>query len=258
MIVQKDTSFLTHEVNGIGISQRVTDGFINGTAMCVAHNKLIADWFRNQETIELLFALAEDLGINFNHGISHNSSITSISKAYPQLVTSKRGSPETGGGTYIHPDLAIQLAQWCNKTFAIQVSRWVRDLMVYLATAPQREWDGYRIEGKVTHRQLTDAIASYIERHPELSTNARGWLYTNAAEAVNLAIFNRKAKRLAEELGADRNRLRDSFNSEELLYIREVEDTAVRLIDQLDINPVDAVKMAAERLLIPKQHRLAA
>jgi hypothetical protein len=115
-----------------------------------------------------------------------------------------------------------------------------------------------RIEGKITHRQLTDAIASYIERHPELSANARGWLYTNAAEAVNLAIFNRKAKRLAEELGADRDRLRDSFNSDELLYIREVEDTAVRIIDQLDINPVEAVKMSADRLLIPKQHRLAA
>jgi KilA-N domain len=45
------------------------------------------------------------------------------------LILSKRGSPENGGGTWLHPDLAIQLAQWCSPAFAIQVSRWVREWM---------------------------------------------------------------------------------------------------------------------------------
>jgi KilA-N domain len=48
---------------------------------------------------------------------------------FPGLIVSKRGSPQTGGGTWLHPDLAIQLAQWCNTPFALQVSRWVREWM---------------------------------------------------------------------------------------------------------------------------------
>ena len=31
-------------------------------------------------------------------------------------------------GTWIHPDLGIQLAQWCSPSFSIQVSKWIREL----------------------------------------------------------------------------------------------------------------------------------
>ncbi|MCC5637621.1 hypothetical protein LC593_17600 [Nostoc sp. CHAB 5844] len=30
---------ISKDVNGITVEQRITDGFINGTAMCVAHGK---------------------------------------------------------------------------------------------------------------------------------------------------------------------------------------------------------------------------
>ncbi len=32
------------------------------------------------------------------------------------------------GGSWIHPDLAVQLAQWISPIFALQVSEWVREL----------------------------------------------------------------------------------------------------------------------------------
>jgi KilA-N domain len=51
-------------------------------------------------------------------------------KMFPALVVSKRGSPENGGGTWLHPDLAVQLAQWCSPAFAIQVSRWIQDWII--------------------------------------------------------------------------------------------------------------------------------
>jgi hypothetical protein len=34
------------------------------------------------------------------------------------------------GGSWIHPDLAVQLAQWISPSFAIQVSRWIRELFI--------------------------------------------------------------------------------------------------------------------------------
>jgi len=112
-----------------------------------------------------------------------------------------------------------------------------------------------RIRGKQIRRRLTDAIAAYIERHSELSENDRKWLFVNASQRVILAVFGRKAAKLAEDLKTERDRLRDALTPEELLLLQEVEDTAVRLIDWRDIHPDEAIKQAAERLLIPVQRR---
>lgn len=103
--------------SGIVVEQRLIDGFINGTAMCVAHGKFLPNWFRNLETIDFIAALADDLEVN--HANSHDSSIASIAAAYPDLITVRRGSPSMGGGTWIHPDLAVPLAQWCNPRFSL-------------------------------------------------------------------------------------------------------------------------------------------
>lgn len=109
------------------IGQRRNDGYINGTALCVAHNKDISDWLKTDDAWDMVIALADDLGIEPKCPKSGNSVYTRVSATYPTLVVVKRGSPETGGGTWVHPDLVVYLAQWCNKPFAIQVSRWVRE-----------------------------------------------------------------------------------------------------------------------------------
>jgi len=107
----KAESAIKYEINNIAVEQQIVDGFINGTAMCVAHGKEIKHWFENRETLELIQALTQDLGIEIKRRNSDVSSATRVSATYPDLVISKRGSPENGGGVWLHPDLAIQLAQ---------------------------------------------------------------------------------------------------------------------------------------------------
>jgi hypothetical protein len=123
-----NSTAIKHELNSIVVEQRVADGFINGTAMCVAHGKLIKEWLSNQSTLELLKALTIDIGFEVKGGNSPLSSATRVSAAFPDLIVSKRGSPENGGGVWLHPDLAIQLAQWCNPFFGSCRSRCNRDL----------------------------------------------------------------------------------------------------------------------------------
>lgn len=125
--------FHRRRVNNVCIDQRKDNGFVNATAMAKAHGKKINDWLRNSETLELMDALAEDLDIKCsNYGNSRNSNIsrlsaTKVSELYPDLVFVKRGSADNGGGIWIHPDLSIDCASWCNKRFAIQVSRWIQE-----------------------------------------------------------------------------------------------------------------------------------
>ncbi len=118
------------------------------------------------------------------------------------------------------------------------------------------QWQTARLEGKEARRELTDAIKAYIDRHPDLSENNKKWLYVNASQRVVLVVFGRKAKKLAEDLGVSPDNLRDALTSKELLLLREVEDTAVRLIDLRDVHPDDAIAQTSERLLIQVQNRM--
>jgi len=99
-------------INSITITSRCLDHYINATELCQAGGKLFGQWFRLDSTKELIRTLSSDVGIH-----------TSL------LVETKRGqSSNFKQGSWIHPDLAIQLAQWISPSFALQVSRWVRSL----------------------------------------------------------------------------------------------------------------------------------
>jgi hypothetical protein len=126
---------------------------------------------------------------------------------------------------------------------------------VQRAEEERQELMRIRLEGKRIRRRLTDAIKTYIDRHPELSENNRKWLYVNASQRVTLVVFGRKAKQLAEDLGVVPDNLRDALTPDELILLQEVEDTAIRLIDIQDIHPDDAIQQTAERLLIQVQSR---
>lgn len=114
-----------------------------------------------------------------------------------------------------------------------------------------------RLQGKRVRRSFTDAIADYLDRHPELSEKCREWIYVNSSEAVNRVVFNKRAWELRNERGADRHSLRDTFTAQELLLVQEVEDVAQRLVDHQDEHPPQAVYLAGQRLLLGQRQGIA-
>jgi len=109
-----------------------------------------------------------------------------------------------------------------------------------------------RIEGKIVRRLLTDAIAEYIKRHPELSDNDKKWMYRNCSDKTNIIVLGKIAKKVAEDLGCDRSNLRDFLQAEQLVRLASMEDLTVRLIDRNDVHPFQSVIQSAERLLLNK------
>jgi hypothetical protein len=91
------------------------DGYIHATALCKAANKQIGGWLRLKETKELRNKLEKsEMRINIS-----------------QLIEVYKGnSGKYSQGTWIHSDLGIQLAQWCSPNFALQVSKWIRELLI--------------------------------------------------------------------------------------------------------------------------------
>lgn len=99
---------LAHEI----IYQRVRDGYVNATAMCKAAGKLWADYNRLGSTQDYFTALSADMGFPIS-----------------EIIQSVRGGPPELQGTWVHPQVAIHLAQWLSPEFAVKVTKWVFDWM---------------------------------------------------------------------------------------------------------------------------------
>jgi len=101
---------ITRTFNGTPIGQR-DDGYLNATAMCKANGKEWSNYRQNDTTSEFLEALESSLGIP--RGL---------------LVVSVTKGPNEGRGTWVHPQAAYHLAQWCSPAFAVQVTEWIHDI----------------------------------------------------------------------------------------------------------------------------------
>jgi KilA-N domain len=265
---------VVREVNGITVEQRSTDGFVNGTAMCVAHSKDINDWLTTKDTFELFLALAVDLDLRFNPGDFRDSDVSRLSGAkyaqiFSNLVVSKRGSPENGGGTWLHPDLAVQLAQWCSPAFAIQVSRWIQDWIIKSQNpvASQADLDRikYRSNLKDEARlRMTDQVKLHLQAIKRYDDKQYAGIYfARVHDALNKVITGETAKQMRKRLSPIIKKPEEAIKENELIrdyfpamhlqrYIALCESTANYMIND-NLNPLEAVKRASKYAL-PSNH----
>lgn len=103
-----------------------------------------------------------------------------------------------------------------------------------------------RMSGKGVRRTLTDCITAYKERHPELSDNRKAFMFSNASDQLNRGLFGKSAAKLCEIRNCDRSQLRDTHSYDQLRHIEVVEDLAIKLIDDDDLDPSEAVALAIE------------
>lgn len=104
---------IEHAVEGAIVPQRPRDGYINATAMCKATGKRWFDYHRLDQTKAYLEALSLETGIPVSN-----------------LVQVIRGrGDKIKQSTWVHPEVAIDLARWLSPEFAVAVNRWVFDWM---------------------------------------------------------------------------------------------------------------------------------
>lgn len=92
------------------IPQRVADGYISATALCQSVGKRYSDYKSLKSTAEFLVELTKQTGLT-----------------EPQLIHTISGGNPTLQGTWVHPYIAINLAQWLSPRFAVKVSQWVTE-----------------------------------------------------------------------------------------------------------------------------------
>lgn len=109
---QYQLTLVPHTYQGSLIQQRATDGYINATAMCRAAGKEWNHYHANASTKAFLTALQGSPEIPGDPVVQ-------------QIMT----GPNETRGTWVHPHVAINLAQWLSPEFAVKVSQWVADWM---------------------------------------------------------------------------------------------------------------------------------
>jgi len=120
----------------IVIESRASDNFVNATQLCKAGGKEFKHWISLESTKELITHLEQDF--RSNTGCPVLNPLT--------LVDKKVGGNHSG--TWIHPDLAVPLAQWISPAFAIQVSRWIRELFTTGTVTIDKEAEFKELESK--------------------------------------------------------------------------------------------------------------
>jgi hypothetical protein len=145
-INQEITQIKSLTFNGVVIVSRSTDKYINATELCKVGAKKFNDWRRLDTTKQLLVSLESDTGIPVS-----------------QLVDIKKGnSGDFNQGSWIHPDLAIQLAQWISPLFALQVSKWIRTLFTDGNVSINIELQN---ENKIKDSKIKLLEDTYLKKH---------------------------------------------------------------------------------------------
>ena len=103
----------TFRYNGSPITfQRGDSVMVNATEMAKPFGKLPKDWIKTKQAEELIAS------------VSSNRNILPF-----ELVHVVQGSPETGGGTWLHEDLALIFAQWLSPKFYLWCNARVKELL---------------------------------------------------------------------------------------------------------------------------------
>ena len=244
-------TFIPHELNSFVVHQRANDGYINLNQMADVAEKRIDNWLRLQETKELI--------AEFEGQVVDSSDLRNRPKA---LVTLKGGS-RGGGGTWAHPDIAIQFAQWCSPAFALQVSRWVREWMT-TPKDPLSDIDRVGLRDALkdeTRIRMTDQVKKYLEQIERYDDKKySGQFFARVHDAINVALTTETAKemrtRLSNIIGKDVKEgelIRDFFPIVVLNKYISLCETTANLVLKEDLNPIDAIDRATE-LVLPSNY----
>jgi hypothetical protein len=105
------SELMLREYNSKTIRQR-EDGYLSATDMCTAGGKLFGDWQRLKATNDYLQTLQPVMGIPIT-----------------ELIQVIQGGIPQNQGTWIHPDVAIELARWISPAFAVQANQWIKEIL---------------------------------------------------------------------------------------------------------------------------------
>jgi len=220
---------------------------------------VVKNWLRVRDTIEFLGLWETIHNPNFK-GVEFDSfrkeAGTNAFTLSPQRwientnamgIVSKSGR---GGGTFAHPDIAMEFASWISAEFKLYLIQDYKRLKSDENSKLSLAWNLNREISKINYKIHTDAIKDYLLK--DLTNEQLSYQYASEADMLNVALFNKRAKQWREENPNLKGNMRDYASLNELLVLANMESYNAILIgkgtDQKE-RMIELRKLARTQLL---------
>lgn len=198
---------------------------------------VVKNWLRVRDTIEFLGLWETIHNPNFK-GVEFDSfrkeAGTNAFTLSPQRwientnaigIVSKSGR---GGGTFAHPDIAMEFASWISAEFKLYLIQDYKRLKLDENSKLSLGWNLNREISKINYKIHTDAIKEYLLK--DLTNEQLSYKYASEADMLNVALFNKRAKQWREENPDLKGNMRDYASLNELLVLANMESYNAILI----------------------------
>ena len=198
---------------------------------------VVKNWLRVIDTIEFLGLWETIHNPNFK-GVEFDSfrkeAGTNAFTLLPQRwientnaigIVSKSGR---GGGTFAHPDIAMEFASWISAEFKLYLIQDYKRLKSDENSKLSLGWNLNREISKINYKIHTDAIKEYLLK--DLTNEQLSYKYASEADMLNVALFNKQAKQWREENPDLKGNMRDYASLNELLVLANMESYNAILI----------------------------
>jgi hypothetical protein len=200
---------------------------------------VIIKWMSNKSSFDF-YSLWEELFNEdfklaefreFKNDAANNSFTMSpsrwISSTNSKGFISKRGKYD--GGTFAHPDIALEFASWIDPAFKLYLIKEFERLK-YNETYQERiEWSVRRSLSKTNYRIHTDSIKENIV--PTLTDKQKLFIYANEADVINVALFGMTAKEWKENNPDKEGNIRDYTDILHLVVLSNLEVLNASMIE---------------------------
>ena len=198
---------------------------------------VVKNWLRVRDTIDFLGLWETIHNPNFK-GVEFDSfrkeAGTNAFTLSPQRwientnaigIVSKSGR---GGGTFAHPDIAMEFASWISAEFKLYLIQDYKRLKSDENSKLSLGWNLNREISKINYKIHTDAIKEYLLK--DLTNEQLSYKYTSEADMLNVALFNKRVKQWREENPDLKGSMRDYASLNELLVLANMESYNAILI----------------------------
>ncbi len=140
---------------------------------------------------------------------------------------SKRGKYD--GGTFAHPDIALEFASWIDPAFKLYLIKEFERLKYNENYQNEVEWSVRRMLTKTNYKIHTDSIKENIV--PKLTDKQKQNIYADEADVINVALFGQTAKEWRDSNPSLKGNIRDYTDVLHLVILSNLEVLNANMIE---------------------------
>ena len=200
---------------------------------------VIIKWMSNKSSYDFYSLWEELFNENFKLAESREFKTESATQSFTMSPSrwinltnaigfvSKRGKYD--GGTFAHPDIALEFASWIDSAFKLYLIKEFERLKFNENYQNEVEWSVQRMLTKTNYKIHTDSIKENIA--PKLTEKQKQYVYADEADVINVALFGQTAKEWKNNHPDLKGNIRDYTDVLHLVVLSNLEVLNASMID---------------------------